>query len=76
MSDETKIPLPRSLQEIVGSLLFASEYPLSAKELRDAVKVSEMCRAGIAVVSAGTAARAARNLEDLHKRFLTGLAEG
>lgn len=45
-------------------------------QLRDAVKVSEMCRAGIAVVSAGTAARAARNLEDLQKRFLTGLAEG
>ncbi|MBP5285244.1 MAG: SMC-Scp complex subunit ScpB [Kiritimatiellae bacterium] len=41
MSDETKIPLPRSLQEIVGSLLFASEYPLSAKELRDAVKAVE-----------------------------------
>lgn len=45
-------------------------------QLRDAVKVSEMCRAGIAVVSAGTAARAARNLEDLQKRFLMGLAEG
>lgn len=45
-------------------------------QLRDAVKVSEMCRAGVAVVSAGTAARAARNLEDLQKRFLTGLAEG
>jgi len=38
MSDEVKIPLPRSLQEIVGSLLFASETPLTAAELRDAVK--------------------------------------
>ena len=45
-------------------------------QLRDAVTVAEKCRAGIAVVSAGTAARAARNLEDLQKRFLTGLAEG
>ena len=43
-------------------------------QLRDAVDVAERCRAGIAVVSAGTAARAARNLEDLRKRFLVGLA--
>ena len=41
MSDETKIPLPRSLQEIAGALLFASEYPLSAKELRDAIRAVE-----------------------------------
>ena len=45
-------------------------------QLRDAVDVAERCRAGIAVVTAGTAARAARNLEDLQKRFLPGLAEG
>ena len=45
-------------------------------QLRDAVDVAERCRAGIAVVTAGTAARAARNLEDLQKRFLSGLAEG
>jgi segregation and condensation protein B len=38
MSDESKIPLPRSLQEIVGSLLFASETPLTAADLRNAVK--------------------------------------
>ena len=38
MSDEVKIPLPRSLQEIVGSLLFASETPLTALELRTAVR--------------------------------------
>ena len=44
-------------------------------QLKDAVTVAEQCRAGIAVVSAGTAARAARNLEDLEKRFLTGLAQ-
>jgi segregation and condensation protein B len=38
MSDDVKIPLPRSLQEIVGSLLFASETPLTALELRTAVR--------------------------------------
>ena len=38
MSDEVKIPLPQSLQEIVGSLLFASESPLTASELRDSVR--------------------------------------
>lgn len=41
MSDEVKIPLPRSLQEIVGALLFASETPLTAAELREAVKAVE-----------------------------------
>lgn len=41
MSDDVKIPLPRSLQEIVGSLLFASEVPLTAGELRDAVRAVE-----------------------------------
>lgn len=38
MSEEVKIPLPQSLQEIVGSLLFASETPLSAAEIREAVR--------------------------------------
>ena len=38
MSDEVKIPLPQSLQEITGSLLFASQDPLTAAELRAAVK--------------------------------------
>jgi len=41
MSDEVKIPLPGSLQEIVGSLLFASETPLTAAELRESVKAVE-----------------------------------
>ena len=41
MSDEVKIPLPGSLQEIIGSLLFASETPLTAAELRDAVRAVE-----------------------------------
>ena len=41
MSDQVKIPLPRSLQEIVGSLLFASQDPLTAAEIRDAVKAVE-----------------------------------
>jgi len=39
MSDDVKIPLPRSLQEIVGALLFASEVPLTASELRESVKM-------------------------------------
>ena len=41
MSDEVKIALPRSLQEIVGSLLFASETPLTTGELRESVKAVE-----------------------------------
>jgi len=41
MSDDVKIPLPQSLQEIVGSLIFASEVPLSAAELREAVRAVE-----------------------------------
>lgn len=41
MSDESKIPLPGSLQEIVGSLLFASETPLTAAELREAIRAVE-----------------------------------
>ena len=41
MNDEVKIPLPGSLQEIIGSLLFASETPLTASELRDAVRAVE-----------------------------------
>jgi len=35
---EPKIPLPSSLQEIVGALLFASPSPLSAQELRTCVQ--------------------------------------
>ena len=38
MSEDVKIPLPQSLQEIIGSLLFASQDPLTAQELRAAVK--------------------------------------
>ena len=41
MSEEVKMPLPGSLQEIIGSLLFASETPLTASELRDAVRAVE-----------------------------------
>ena len=41
MSEEVKMPLPGSLQEIIGSLRFASETPLSATELRDAVRAVE-----------------------------------
>src|SRR5574344_349228 len=42
MSDDVNIPLPGSLQEIIGSLLFASETPLSESELRDAVRTVEV----------------------------------
>lgn len=38
MSDEVKIPLPGSLQEIVGSLLFASETPMTVSELRSSIR--------------------------------------
>ena len=41
MSDDVKIPLPGSLQEIVGSLLFASETPLNAGDLKAAVRAVE-----------------------------------
>ena len=41
MSDDVKMPLPRSLQEIIGSLLFASEVPLTAGDLRSSVKAVE-----------------------------------
>ena len=41
MSDDVKIPLPGSLQEIVGSLLFASETPLTATDLRESVRAVE-----------------------------------
>lgn len=41
MSDDVKIPLPQSLQEIVGSLLFASEVPLTAADLRESVRAVE-----------------------------------
>lgn len=41
MSDEVKMPLPRSLQEIVGSLLFATPNPLTAAELREAIRAVE-----------------------------------
>ena len=35
---DVRLPLPGSLQEIVGSLLFASESPLTAVELRECVR--------------------------------------
>jgi segregation and condensation protein B len=35
------MPLPRSLQEIVGALLFSSQDPLTAADLRDAVRAVE-----------------------------------
>ena len=41
MDKEPKVPLPRSLQEIVGALLFASETPLTAGDIRAAVRAVE-----------------------------------
>lgn len=41
MSDDVKIPVPGSLQEIVGSLLFASQEPLGISDLREAVRSVE-----------------------------------
>ncbi len=38
---DVRLPLPGSLQEIVGSLLFASESPLTVGELRECVRVVE-----------------------------------
>ena len=35
---EPSVPLPSSLQKIVGSLLFASESPLSAADLRECIR--------------------------------------
>ena len=35
---DVRLPLPGSLQEIVGSLLFASESPLSVADLRECVR--------------------------------------
>jgi len=35
---DVALPLPGSLQEIVGSLLFASETPLSAADLRECIR--------------------------------------
>ncbi len=37
MNGEAKIPLPRSLQEIVGALLFASPQPMTVLELKNAI---------------------------------------
>ena len=45
MSEDVKIPLPHSLQEIVGALLFASETPLTAAELRESVRAVD-CEEG------------------------------
>ena len=41
MSDERNIPLPGSLQEIAGSLLFASQTPMTPGDIRAAIKSLE-----------------------------------
>ena len=37
-TDDIKVPLPRSLQEIVGALLFASQTPLTITDLRQCIR--------------------------------------
>ena len=41
MNEPVKIEPPKSLQEVVGSLLFASEEPLTQNEIRDAIRGQE-----------------------------------
>ena len=41
MSEVAKIPMPSSLQEIIGSLLFASPTPMTASDLRAAIRAVE-----------------------------------
>ena len=53
-----------------------AEVSMLITQLRDAEDVAERCGSGIAVLSKGTVSKAAKNLEDLQKRFLKGLAEG
>jgi segregation and condensation protein B len=45
MSEDIKMPLPGSLQEIVGALLFASNVPLTVADLRESVRAVE-CEEG------------------------------
>jgi hypothetical protein len=45
MSEDIKMPLPSSLQEIIGSLLFASNVPLTIADLRESIRAVE-CEAG------------------------------
>ena len=41
MSEDVKMPLPSSLQEIIGSLLFASNVPLTIADLRESIRSVE-----------------------------------
>lgn len=41
-ADEVKLPMPKSLQQVVGGLLFAADHPLAVDEIRKCLKaVSE-----------------------------------
>lgn len=44
-------------------------------QIRDAMDVAELCETSIVVIGWNTAAKTARNLEDLKKRFLMGLVK-
>ena len=50
-----------------------SEVNRIITQLRDAVDVADMLEKGIVVISRQTAKQAARELEDLEKRFLVGM---
>lgn len=57
-------------QMVVGQI---AEVNKLITQLRDAVKVADMCEKGIVIVGKATAMRTVRNLEDFERRFLVGL---
>jgi segregation and condensation protein B len=38
MSDEIPLPAPKSLQSVIGAMLFGAEHPMTAEELHNALK--------------------------------------
>jgi segregation and condensation protein B len=38
MSDEITLPTPKSLQSVIGAMLFGAEHPMTVEELHDALK--------------------------------------
>lgn len=37
-ADEVKLPMPKSLQQVIGGLLFGSDHPLTVEEIRSCLK--------------------------------------
>lgn len=37
-TDESKLPMPKSLQQVIGGLLFGADHPLTAEEIRACLK--------------------------------------